>query len=71
MFGLDGLNGTFGLLSLFKGIATTFSAPLSGLLYECTQNYVASFSTGGVLFILCCILGFQMQIMNKRMKSNQ
>ena len=66
LFGLEGLNGTFGLLSLFKGIATTFSAPLSGLLYECTHNYVASFTTGAVLFTLCCILGFQMQFLNKK-----
>ena len=68
LFGIDGLNGTFGLLSLFKGIATTFSAPISGLLYDITQNYVASFTSGSVLFILCCIIGFQMQIMYKRTK---
>ena len=66
LFGIDGLNGTFGLLSLFKGIATTFSAPISGLLYDITQNYVASFTSGSVLFILCWLIGFLMQLMNKK-----
>ena len=66
LFGIDGLNGTFGLLSLFKGIATTFSAPISGLLYDITQNYVASFTSGSVLFILCWLIGFLMQVMNKK-----
>ena len=68
LFGLDGLNGTFGLLALFKGIATVFSAPFGGFLYESTKTYVTSFSTGSVLFILCGILGFQMDLLHNKKK---
>ena len=68
LFGLDGLNGTFGLLALFKGIATVFSAPFGGFLYEYTKTYITSFSTGSALFIVCGILGFQMDFLHKKKK---
>ena len=64
LFGLDGLNGTFGLLALFKGIATIFSAPFGGFLYEATKTYDISFSTGAGLFIFCGLLGFKMDCLH-------
>ena len=66
LFGLDGLNSTFGLLALFKGMATIFSSPFGGFLYKVSKTYVASFSTGAGLFILCCLLGFQMDYLHKK-----
>ena len=57
MFDLENLSHTFGLLSMFKGIATVFSSPLGGFLYEITKTYVTPFATGSVLFLLCFIFG--------------
>ena len=68
LFGLDGLNGTFGLLALFKGIATIFSAPFGGYLYDSTKTYITSFSTGSGLFVLCGVLGIQMDFLHKKAK---
>ena len=72
LFGLEGLNGTFGLLALFKGIATLFSAPFGGFLYEATKAYDVSFSTGAGFFILCGLLGFQLDCLhNKKTLNNK
>ena len=69
LFGLDGLNGTFGLLALFKGIATIFSTPFGGYLYDATGSYITSFSTGAGIFVICGVFGFQMGRLHNQLKT--
>ena len=38
LLGIDSLTSTFGLLVLFRGIASVLGPPLGGLLYESTNQ---------------------------------
>ncbi|KAI5636277.1 major facilitator superfamily domain-containing protein [Phthorimaea operculella] len=52
LLGLDKLTNAFGLLILFRGIATVIGSPLAGAVFDMTKTYDASFYIGGGFFLL-------------------
>ncbi|RZF40010.1 hypothetical protein LSTR_LSTR002413 [Laodelphax striatellus] len=58
LLGLDKLTNAFGLLILFRGIATIFGSPLAGAVYDITGTYDIPFYMAGSFFLIATITGF-------------
>jgi len=56
LLGLEKLTNSFGLLLLFRGLASVVGPPFAGWLYDTTKNYTASFFTGGAMLMMCAIM---------------
>ncbi|XP_022185604.2 monocarboxylate transporter 3 [Nilaparvata lugens] len=58
LLGLDKLTNAFGLLILFRGVATIFGSPLAGIVYDITGAYDIPFFMAGSFFLISTITGF-------------
>ena len=59
LLGLDNLTSAFGLLVLFRGLASMIGTPVAGALYDQSQSYDTPFYlAGGFLIISSFISGF-------------
>lgn len=56
LLGLEKLTNSFGLLLLFRGLASVVGPPFAGWLCDATGNYTASFFTGGAMLMMCAIM---------------
>ncbi|CAG0889078.1 unnamed protein product [Darwinula stevensoni] len=56
--GIESLTNAFGLILLFRGLASFLGAPIAGAISEATGSYDASFYTGGGFLILASLVGF-------------
>jgi len=56
LLGLEKLTNSFGLLLLFRGMASVVGPPFAGWLCDATGNYTASFFTGGAMLMMCAIM---------------
>ncbi|KHJ39890.1 transporter, major facilitator family protein [Trichuris suis] len=55
--GLQNLTNSFGLLMLFRGVASIIGSPLAGALFDSTGSFFASFMFAGILIILSGLSG--------------
>lgn len=65
LLGLDSLTSSFGMLVLFRGVASILGPPLAGLVYDMTEQYDASFYMAGGFFIFGGVLSFVAYFMNR------
>jgi len=56
LLGIENLTNSFGLLLLFQGIASLLGTPISGMIFDYTQSYTASFVTSGILVAISGII---------------
>jgi len=56
LLGLEKLTNSFGLLLLFRGLASVVGPPFAGWLCDTTGDYTASFFTGGAMLMMCAIM---------------
>ena len=56
LLGIDCLTSTFGLLVLFRGVASILGPPLAGVVYDATQEFNASFYMAGAFFIAAGVI---------------
>ena len=68
LLGLDSLTSSFGMLVLWRGIASILGPPLAGIVFDWTQQYDASFYMAGAFFVLGGILSFIAYFLEKRNK---
>ncbi|CDW59824.1 monocarboxylate transporter 3 [Trichuris trichiura] len=63
--GLQNLTNSFGLLMLFRGVASIIGSPLAGALFDSTGSFFASFIFAGVLIILSGLSGCAVPFMKR------
>ena len=68
LLGLEKLTSAFGLLGLFEGVACLIGTPIAGAVYDSTERYDEPFYMAGGFFILASVLGFVVQVIDKRQK---
>ncbi|TRY63483.1 hypothetical protein TCAL_06855 [Tigriopus californicus] len=64
--GLDKLTSAFGLLVLFRGVASVVGPPIAGSIFDATQSYDISFYMGGVFLAIAAIVSTAADILNRR-----
>ena len=64
LLGIDSLTSTFGLLVLFRGLASIMGPPLAGLVYNLTLKYDISFYMAGSFFIAAGIISEMSHILH-------
>ena len=57
LFGIESLTSTFGVLLLFRGVASILGPPFAGLLHDIMGNYNLGFIVAGGMFFLASIVG--------------
>lgn len=58
LLGLDNLTSAFGLLVLFRGVASMVGPPVAGSVYDATQNYDAAFFMAGGFLVISSLISF-------------
>ncbi|XP_054166334.1 monocarboxylate transporter 7-like isoform X2 [Oppia nitens] len=58
LLGIDRLTNAFGLLSLFRGIASMLGPPLAGMIFDSTDSYPITFCVAGILLIISSMISF-------------
>ncbi|CAH1104586.1 unnamed protein product [Psylliodes chrysocephalus] len=66
LLGIGKLTNGFGIIQLFRGIATLLGAPMAGVLLDLTHSYKIPFLVGGGLFLLSAIFGFILQYAQRK-----
>lgn len=69
LIGREKLTNSFGLLTMFQGIATVVGAPIAGMIYDFTKSYTMSFMyigiticvSGAMCFFIPCLPGYKPQ----------
>ena len=60
LFGINALCSTFGLISLFRGVAFSLAWPLGGIVYETFTSKTSIFILGSAELLLSAIVGIAM-----------
>lgn len=72
LLGLEKLTNAFGLLSLFRGVASMLGGPFSGTVYDVTGSYHVMFVTAGSFFIIAGVISsFIPVLVDRQLKSQQ
>ena len=66
--GLEKLTSAFGLLGVFEGVGCIISTPIAGAVYDATDSFYIPFYMAAGFFILASVLGFLVQVIDKRQK---
>ena len=70
LLGLDKLTSAFGLLVLFRGLASMIGTPVAGALYDNTNSYDIPFYLAGGLLIISSFISGIIHILQCRRKSS-
>ena len=70
VLGLEKLTSAFGLLTMFRGLATMMGPPLAGLVYEAAGSYSPSFFLAGSFFVLAGLISVLADIVRRRERSD-
>ena len=62
------LASVFGLLGVFEGVGCIISTPIAGAVFDATQSFYIPFYMAGGFFTLASMLGFIVQVIDKRQK---
>ena len=68
LLGLEKLTSAFGLLGVFEGVGCIISTPIAGAVYDATTSFYIPFYMAAGFFILASVLGFLVQVIDKRQK---
>ena len=68
VLGLEKLTSAFGLLIMFRGVATIMGPPLAGLVQEWAGNYDMSFNVAGAFLILAGLVSVMADMVRRRDK---
>eukprot|EP00095_Tigriopus_kingsejongensis_P002022 snap_masked-scaffold1627_size33010-processed-gene-0.3 protein:Tk02022 transcript:snap_masked-scaffold1627_size33010-processed-gene-0.3-mRNA-1 annotation:"monocarboxylate transporter" len=71
LLGLDKLTSAFGLLVLFRGVASIVGPPIAGSIYDATQSYDISFYMGGVFLVIAAAISTGADIVYRRSKTTE
>ena len=66
VLGLEKLTSAFGLLIMFRGVATIMGPPLAGLVQEWAGNYDMSFNVAGAFLILAGLVSVMADMVRRR-----
>uniref|UniRef100_A0A1B6DMD7 Major facilitator superfamily (MFS) profile domain-containing protein n=1 Tax=Clastoptera arizonana TaxID=38151 RepID=A0A1B6DMD7_9HEMI len=58
LLGLSKLTNAFGLLMLFRGVASLVGSPIAGMVYDATGTYTYPFYMAGIFFLVSAVLSF-------------
>ncbi|CAG2120312.1 unnamed protein product [Medioppia subpectinata] len=58
LLGIDRLTNAFGLLSLFRGVASMLGPPIAGVIFDMTNSYHILFCCAGILLIISALISF-------------
>ena len=65
LFGINALCSTFGLISLFRGVAFSLAWPLGGIVYETFESKTSIFILGSAELFVSAIVGIAMHLTHK------
>ena len=68
LLGLEKLTSAFGLLGVFEGVGCIISTPIAGAIFDATDSFDPPFYMAAGFFILASVLGFLVQVIDKRQK---
>jgi len=58
LLGIDRLTNAFGLLSLFRGVASMLGPPIAGVIFDMTDSYQILFWCAGIMLIISSLISF-------------
>ena len=66
VLGLERLTSAFGLLTMFRGLATIMGPPIAGLVYEATGSYSPAFYVAATFLLLAGLVSILADIVRRR-----
>ena len=71
VLGLPRLTSAFGLLTMFRGLATMMGPPLAGLVYQAAASYSPSFYLAGSFFLVAGLVSLLADLVRRREVTEQ
>jgi len=66
VLGIERLTSAFGILIMFRGIATILGPPIAGMVYEAAKSYSASFFVSGCFLLVAGVISFIADVVRRR-----
>ena len=66
VLGLERLTSAFGLLTMFRGLATMMGPPIAGLVYEASGSYSPAFYVAASFLLLASLISILADIVRRR-----
>ena len=66
VLGIEKLTSAFGILIMFRGIATIMGPPIAGMVYEAAQSYSASFFVSGSFLLVAGVISVIADVVRRR-----